>query len=499
MNKRGAGILLHITSLPGPYGTGDMGPAAYGFADFLARNGQSFWQVLPLNPTGPVYGNSPYSSTSTFAGHSLLISPDLLVEEGLLLREEVEEESHLGEDGCQYEAAVALKERLLQTAFRRFRAEGRHEAFYEQFCIENAGWLKDYARFVSYKSHFGGLPWHAWPAEIRDRNGDAMAVLDDVCAEAIAQEEFNQYLFFRQWQGLKAYCNRRGIQILGDIPIYVNLDSADVWANPGIFKLDEEKRPIFVAGVPPDYFSATGQLWGNPVYNWDALRGAGYAWWLERMAHVLRLFDVIRIDHFRGLVAFWEVPATEENAVNGHWVEAPVDDFFNHMFRRFFNLPLVAEDLGMITADVREIVNRLGFPGMKVLLFAFGEDNPMHIYLPHTFNRNFVAYTGTHDNNTVRGWFEHEAGDEGRRRFFRYIGREINADEVSWEMIRLVMQSPADVAIIPLQDILGLGREAQMNKPSVTQGNWAWRYRSDQLTSGVGDRLREMTWTYGRI
>lgn len=326
-----------------------------------------------------------------------------------------------------------------------------------------------------------------------------MAGLDGVCIESIKQEEFNQYLFARQWQDLKGYCNQRGIQIFGDIPIYVNLDSADVWANPDMFKLDSEKRPVFVAGVPPDYFSATGQLWGNPVYNWDALREAGYGWWLERMSHMLQRFDLVRIDHFRGLVAFWEVPAREQNAINGHWVDVPFEDFFDHMFKRFFNLPIVAEDLGMITADVREAMKRLGFPGMKVLLFAFGEDNPKHIYLPHTYERNFVAYTGTHDNNTARGWFEHEAGDEDRKRFFRYLGRQISADDASWEMIRLIMQSAADVAMAPLQDILGLGQEAQMNKPSVAGGNWGWRYCADQLTTQVVDRLREMTWTYGRM
>jgi 4-alpha-glucanotransferase len=476
-----------------------MGPSAYRFADFLGEAGQSFWQVLPLNPTGPAYGNSPYSSTSTFAGHTLLISPDLLVEEGLLLKKEVEEKPHFQEDSCEYQAAIDSKKELLRIAFGRFRKEKKAHPSYDLFCLRQQSWLKDYARFVSYKRHFDGQPWNAWPAEIRDRNKDPMTGLDRVCAEEIAQEEFNQYLFFRQWESLKAYCNHKGIQIFGDIPIYVNLDSADVWANPGIFKLDNDKRATFVAGVPPDYFSATGQLWGNPVYNWDVLKETGYTWWLERMSHMLELFDVVRIDHFRGLVAFWEVPAWEHNAINGHWVQVPVDDFFNHMFKRFFNLPIIAEDLGMITADVREVVQRLGFPGMKVLLFAFGEDNPMHIYLPHTFDRNFVAYTGTHDNNTVRGWFEHEAGDEGRRRFFRYLGREITADEASWEMIRLVMQSVADVAIVPLQDILGLGQEAQMNKPSVSKGNWGWRYRTDQLNASIRDRLRQMTYTYGRL
>jgi 4-alpha-glucanotransferase len=499
MNKRGAGVLLHITSLPTPYGVGDLGPSAYRFADFLAESGQSFWQVLPLNPTGPVYGNSPYSSTSTFAGNTLLISPDLLLDEGLLLKEEIDSKPEFQDDRCKYEGAMAVKERLLQIAFDRFRRENRHSSFYEEFSSTQGEWLKDYARFVSFKRHHNGRPWCEWPLDIRDRSEEAVAGLDGVCAEAIAQEEFNQYLFFKQWQSLKSYCNQRGIQIIGDIPIYVSQDSSDVWTNPGMFKLDTEKRPIFVAGVPPDYFSATGQRWGNPVYDWDALKATGYSWWLERMSHMLQLFDVVRIDHFRGLVAFWEVPAHENNAVNGHWVQAPVYDFFSHMFKRFFDLPIVAEDLGMITADVREAVERLGFPGMKVLLFAFGEDDPMHIYLPHTYGKNFVVYTGTHDNNTVRGWFEREAGDDGRRRLFRYIGKEVTADEVSWEMIRLALRSVADVAIFPLQDVLGLGQEAQMNKPSIAHGNWEWRFRPEHLTPSIRDRLREITWTYGRI
>lgn len=498
MNKRGSGILLHITSLPTSYGVGDLGPSAYRFADFLAESGQSFWQVLPLNPTEPFCGNSPYSSASTFAGNTLFISPDLLLEEGLLLREEIGAASVLQEDRCEYEEATALKERLLRIAFDRFRKENRHSSFYEEFCSTQGEWLKDYCRFVSFKRYFNGQPWYEWPQELRDREKEALEGFEGACREAIAQEEFNQYLFFRQWHNLKEYCHQKGIQLLGDIPIYVSLDSSDVWTNPGIFKLDAEKRPVFVAGVPPDYFSTTGQRWGNPVYDWDILKATGYSWWLCRMSHMLRLFDVVRVDHFRGFVAFWEVPAHETNAVNGHWVQAPVYDFFGQMFKRFFDLPIIAEDLGMITADVREAVERLEFPGMKILLFAFGEENPMHIYLPHTYGRNFVVYTGTHDNNTVRGWFEHEAGDDGRQRLFRYIGREVAAHEVNWEMIRLAMQSVADVAVFPLQDVLGLGQDAQMNKPSVTHGNWGWRFRFDQLTPSIKERLRDMTWTYGR-
>jgi 4-alpha-glucanotransferase len=286
--------------------------------------------------------------------------------------------------------------------------------------------------------------------------------------------------------------------MMGDMPIYVSYDSADAWANASIFKLDGEKRPFALSGVPPDYFSATGQLWGNPVYNWDALRSTGYAWWIERLSHILTLHDVVRIDHFRGLVAFWEVPAHEGNAVNGQWVRVPIDDFFNALFRRFFSLPIIAEDLGIITADVREAIARLGFPGMKVLLFAFGEDNPMHIYLPHTYGKNFVVYTGTHDNNTARGWFDHEARPEDRERLFRYIGRQVQPEEVNWELIRLAMMSIADISIVPMQDILGLGQEAQMNRPSVARGNWEWRLEPAQLTEGIGRRLRSLTETYGR-
>lgn len=328
---------------------------------------------------------------------------------------------------------------------------------------------------------------------------EALQRMRSECAVDIEREKLGQFLFLTQWQALKGYCNERGIQIIGDIPIYVCYDSADVWANADIFKLDQEKRAITVAGVPPDYFSAFGQLWGNPVYNWEALRLTGYKWWTERLDRTLSLYDVVRVDHFRGLVAYWEVPAHHTNAIDGRWVEVPTDDFFNTLFKRFFTLPIIAEDLGLITPDVREAIKRFGFPGMKVLLFAFGEDNPMHIYLPHTYEKNYVVYTGTHDNNTARGWFDNEAGPEEKKRFFRYIGREVASDEVNWEFIRLAMASIADIAIIPMQDILGLGKEARMNRPSIAQGNWEWQLVPSQLTEDLAQRLRTMTETYGRV
>jgi 4-alpha-glucanotransferase len=498
MKKRGAGILLHITSLPSPYGIGDLGPWAYKFADFLAETGQSYWQVLPLSPTAPIYGNSPYSSASAFAGNTLLISPDILVGEGLLKKKEIDSKPAFPPDRCDYEGVTAFKEHLLDLAYQSFVGSGKDRDRYTCFCEDNRSWLEDYALFVSTKKQRVGSSWHEWPRELRDRAADHMEGFLKERTADMEREMFGQYLFFRQWSALKTYCNRRGIQILGDIPLYVSYDSADVWANKEIFKLDEEKRPIAVAGVPPDYFSATGQLWGNPVYNWERLGETGYAWWIARMRHMLSLYDALRIDHFRGLVAFWEVPAHESNAVNGQWVSVPVYELFRHLFKCFFSLPLVAEDLGLITPDVREVIERLGFPGMKVLLFAFGEDNPRHVYLPHTYDTNCVVYTGTHDNNTVRGWFEHEAGPAERSRLFRYIGREVRPDEVHWELIRLAMMSVAAMAIVPLQDVLGLGQEAQMNRPSVARGNWEWRLSGTDITEAAAEKLRSLTETYGR-
>jgi 4-alpha-glucanotransferase len=497
MNKRGSGVLLHITSLPSPFGIGDLGPGAYRFADFLQETRQTFWQVLPLSPTAPVYGNSPYSSISTFAGNTLLISPELLVADGLISREEAELGSSFPEGRCDYGGAILYKEKLLDRVHQAFFESGANRDRFLHFCEDQAAWLDTYSLFVAIKKRMGGRSWSEWPWELRDRAPDHIERIRGECASDIEREKLAQFLFFTQWRALKEYCNARGIQMIGDIPIYVSYDSADVWANTDIFKLNGEKKPIAVSGVPPDYFCATGQLWGNPVYNWDAHRITGYAWWIERLRHILTLFDVVRIDHFRGLVAYWEVPAHETTAINGRWVDVPTDDFFNTLFKRFFNLPIIAEDLGLITPDVRDAIRRFGFPGMKVLLFAFGEDNPKHIYLPHNYEKNYVVYTGTHDNDTARGWFD-EAGPDQKRRLFRYLGREPSSSEVAWELARLAMMSIADMAILPMQDILGLGREAQMNRPSVGQGNWEWRLSPSQLTGDVAERLRTLTETYGR-
>lgn len=334
--------------------------------------------------------------------------------------------------------------------------------------------------------------------DLRDRNEASLKEWKEKLKERILKEKFIQYLFFKQWASLKDYCRSKNIHIIGDIPIYVTYDSSDVWTNPDIFKLGDEKLPTFVAGVPPDYFSKTGQLWGNPVYRWEVLRERDYSWWIERVAHNLKLIDFIRLDHFRGFVSCWEVPAEEETAINGKWIDVPVNDFFNKLFKRFPSIPIIAEDLGFITADVREVISRFDLPGMRLLLFAFGNDFPRSTYLPHNYVKNCVIYTGTHDNNTVKGWFMREASLNDKKSFFKYIGREVGVEDISWEMIRLAMSSVADTVIIPMQDIIGLGEEARMNLPSTTKGNWQWRLQPDQLTQSLVERLRDLAETYGR-
>jgi 4-alpha-glucanotransferase len=370
---------------------------------------------------------------------------------------------------------------------------------YEKFCFENSYWLEDYAFFEVLKAEFRDKVWNEWPAEIRDRNPEAIKRFAERFGNKIATEKFLQFVFFSQWAALKDYCNGKGIQIIGDVPIYTSYQSADVWAHPELFKLDNDKRPTFVSGVPPDYFSKTGQLWGNPVYNWDNLQETGFKWWIRRIEHNFRLFDAVRIDHFRGFIGYWEVPAGEKTAENGRWVNAPGTEFFTEMLASLPGAQIIAEDLGMITADVRELMRQFNFPGMRPLLFAFGRDLPNSSYAPHNHIQNCLVYTGTHDNNTVRGWFETEASNEDKRRLFRYLGREIAASDIHREFIRLAMMSVADTVILPMQDILGLGADARMNVPSTTAGNWEWRLRPGQFTFGVAEELRDVTEIYGRL
>ncbi len=497
MKRRSSGILLHITSLPSPYGIGDFGAGAYKFVDFLAETKQGFWQILPLNPTDSALGNSPYYSPSAFASNTILISPELMFQSGLLEKEDLVTPLPSHEDRVDYHKAITHKKQLFCRAYERFKGKA-NTCEYEKFCKENSYWLEDFALFVALKEHFRGQLWNQWPCEIRDRRPETLQSLKKQHHDKIELEKFLQFIFSRQWSSLKEYSNNRGVQIIGDIPIYVCFDSADVWAHPDLFKLNENKQPSYVAGVPPDYFSATGQYWGNPVYQWERLKETGYQWWIQRIQRNITLFDMMRIDHFRGFVAYWEIPSTEKTAVSGRWVEAPAENFITTLSKRFSHLPFIAEDLGVITPDVKEIIQRFGFPGMRILLFAFGGDLPTNPYAPHNYIRNCVAYTGTHDNNTVKGWFEREATKEDKERLYRYLGREISAPEVNGEFIRIVMMSSANLVLFPMQDILGLGEEARMNRPSITEGNWTWRLLSTQITPSLIQKFRDMTEIYGR-
>ena len=498
MGKRGSGILLHITSLPSPYGIGDFGAGAYRFADFLAEANQSFWQILPLNQTCTAYGNSPYSSFSTFAGNTLFISPDLMVEDGILLKSDIEDHPEFPNERVDYRTVTKYKEEIFRIAFEKNRDSLAEHHGFNRFCNENLYWLEDYSLFVSIKKHFNNVDWSKWPEYLRDRREEELKEWKDRLREAILKQKFLQFIFFNQWYLLKNYCENKNIEIIGDLPIYVNYDSADVWANPEIFKLNDEKKPVYVTGVPPDYFSATGQLWGHPVYDWTVLKETGYLWWIKRIEHNLRFFHMFRLDHFRGFVGYWEIHAGEKFATNGRWVKAPARDFFNTLLNHFDHLPIIAEDLGVITPDVKDVMNQFGFPGMRVLLFAFGEDLPSHPYAPHNYIRNCVAYTGTHDNNTVMGWFKNETSAEERKRIFDYIGHEVSEDQIHWELIKLVMSSVADMVIIPMQDVLGMGENSRTNLPASSEGNWRWRLLPERLSPLITKKLSEMTRIYGR-
>ncbi len=491
-NPRSSGILLHISSLPSKYGIGDLGPDAYKFVDFLKTARQTYWQILPLNPTNGIFSHSSYSSNSAFACNPLFISPELLLEEEWLSKKDLPEKLENSKQFVDYEMAVAFKEKILDIAFKKFQSDKPAHKGFDQFCKQNQFWLNDYALFLALKKHFQNLPWTDWPSMVKKRD---QKTLDDLAyryGEEIEKAKFVQYVFHKQWTDLKAYCHKSGIKILGDLPIYVNDDSVDVWMHPEFFKLNADMKPEVVAGVPPDYFSATGQRWGNPVYRWERLQQTGYQWWLERLRRNFSLFDVVRIDHFRGLIAFWEIPSQEPTAVNGHWENVPWDDFFSTIKKQFKPLPIIAEDLGIITPDVVEAMKKFGFPGMKVLLFAFDSDstNP---YLPNNYQEDCVVYTGTHDNNTARGWFEHEGSHDSKERFFQYVGRHVSADEAAWEMVRLAMTSAANLSIVPIQDVLGLGQDARMNTPATTHGNWRWRLIPNAVSSEVATNLAKLT------
>ncbi|HKU76780.1 MAG TPA: 4-alpha-glucanotransferase [Pyrinomonadaceae bacterium] len=498
--NRVSGILLHPTSLPGPYGIGDLGPEAYKFADFLVAAGQSLWQVLPLGPTG--YGDSPYACYSAFAGNTLLVSPDQLIKEGLL---DTAPQSSGSQDKIDFGEAHSLKDQILRRAYERYTktTDTNLRSAFETFAQEQAHWLEDYALFRALKDAHGGVAWNEWEPSLVRRTPAALERAREELREEVEAQMFYQFLFFRQWFALKGYCNDRGISIVGDLPIFVAQDSADVWTNPEQFKLDKDGKPVVVAGVPPDYFSSTGQLWGNPLYNWERMLADGFKWWIERVRATFTVVDIARVDHFRGFAACWEIPGGDKTAERGQWVEAPGRELFTAIRKTLGELPIIAEDLGVITPDVVALRDDFGFPGMRILQFGFGSDSK-NIDLPHNYVPNVVAYTGTHDNDTTVGWFQSVAG-EGSTRTATQIERErkfcmdylnTGGEEIHWDFIRGVLASVANTAVIPLQDLLGLGTEARMNLPNSTEGNWAWRFKS--LDQELGVRLNELSKLYGR-
>jgi 4-alpha-glucanotransferase len=494
-DTRKSGILLHPTSLPGRWGIGDLGAAAYTFVDFLVAAGQQLWQVMPLGPTG--YGDSPYQGFSAFAGNPLLISLDQLLEEQLLRPEDLTGLPAFSDAAVDYGAVIPFKLAALRQAFERFKhvatAEQRQQ--FHEFRTAQRAWLADYALFAALKETHGGANWNAWEPAIARREPAAVGEWGSRLSEQTEFHAYMQYLFFQQWSRLKDYANQHGIQIIGDIPIFVAYDSADVWANRELFAIDEQGNTIVVAGVPPDYFSATGQLWGNPLYRWDVIAGQKYRWWIARFRTTLTLVDIVRLDHFRGFAAYWEVPASEETAINGRWVPGPGAALFEAVGAALGGLPIIAEDLGVITPDVEELRDQFGFPGMKVLQFAFGGD-PDDIYLPHNYRSHCVVYTGTHDNDTTSGWWR-TLPQNDRRNIQLYVGRD--GSDISWDFIRLALASVAELAIVPMQDVLSLGSQARMNTPGQAGGNWGWRYSPDMLTVDLAERLRWLTAIYGRV
>ncbi len=494
--SRSSGVLLHPTSLPSRFGIGELGSEAYRFIDFLVESSQQLWQVLPLGPTG--YGNSPYASFSAIAGNPLLISLEQLQEQGLLTDEDFANLPEFPVDQVDFEQVMKTKMPLLAQACENFKAKASlvQQKEFTTFCDTKAHWLDDYALFMALREAHEGASWHTWERNISKSHPEVLEQWKERLEGQVYFHKFLQFEFFRQWSKLKEYANAEGIQIIGDIPIYVAHDSADVWAHPEIFCLDEETgEASLMAGVPPDYFSETGQLWGNPVYKWDKLQQDNFGWWVQRFESLLEYVDIIRIDHFRGFEAYWAVKQGETTAINGEWIKAPGEAFFEVLKDKLGKLPIMAEDLGTITPEVHDLRDRFDFPGMKILHFAFGggPDNP---YLPFIYERNCVVYTGTHDNNTTLGWFN-QISEHEKEHVLRYLGC-CSPDGIHWDLIRLALASVANQAIIPMQDLLGLGTEAQMNFPSRAEGNWGWRYQPGALTQEVRDRLKSLTYTYGR-
>ncbi len=492
---RAAGILLHPTSLPSPDGIGDLGPEAFRWVDFLHQTGCQFWQVLPLGPTG--YADSPYQCFSAFAGNPYLISATTLLDQGLLRKEDLADRPNFPLERVDYGPVIQWKVKLLSRAYTNFTKYG-DEALskeFELFQEEEKDWLEPFSIFMAIKTENNLVSWDKWPVELRQRDPDALKAFKQSHTKEIARHAFIQFIFFKQWYAVKEYAHSMGIRIIGDIPIFVAYDSADVWVNQDLFYLDKDGLPEVVAGVPPDYFSVTGQLWGNPLYKWDVHKAQGYAWWLERIKAVLQQVDIVRLDHFRGFEAYWEIPYGNETAVEGRWVKAPGKDFFRVIKEKLGDLPIIAEDLGVITKEVQEMRDDFNLPGMKILQFAFASD-PDDDFLPHNYPVNCVAYTGTHDNNTSRGWYD--AAPEREKDFCRrYLAR--SGQDIAWSLIRVLWRSVAAWVLAPMQDFLSLGEWARMNYPGNPSGNWGWRMHPNAINEGLISRLHETNYLYGRL
>jgi len=499
--SRSSGVLLHPTSLPGPYGIGELDTSAYRWIDWLAATGSSLWQILPLGPTG--YGDSPYQCFSSFAGNPYLISIERLLNDGLLTMEDLADMPNFNPGRVDFGVIYRWKLPLIDRAFTRYqsgeipvRTENRRP-FDEQFTRfkqDNTHWLDDFALFMALKEAHGWAAWNEWPAKLRQRDESALTRARKAHAAAIEKQAFRQFLFFQHYSDVRAYANEKGVQIIGDLPIFVAYDSADVWANPELFYLGDEGNPTVVAGVPPDYFSATGQLWGNPLYRWDYHAETGFAWWLSRLRAVLNQVDIIRLDHFRGFYDYWEIPAGEDTAINGRWVDGPREHFFDVLKAELGELPIIAEDLGYLSPGVLDLRDAYSLPGMKIMVFGFYDD-PENEFLPHNHTENCVVYTGTHDNDTVVGWYNRV--EEAERDFARrYLARD--GHDIAWDLIRAAWVSPGVFALTTMQDMLSLDNESRMNYPGRASGNWSWRMRTEHLTETLQDRLAELNFLYGR-
>ncbi len=497
--ERSSGILLHITSLPGPYGIGDLGPAAHDFLEFLESSGYTYWQLLPLNPTDKIYNHSPYSTHSAFAGNPLLISPELLEQDGYVDLSSVKPPGGLKDDKVVFDAVEHFKVEVLELAWKNFKRKRTTPAEYQEFTTQHAHWLDDYCLYLALRYKYNDINWVEWPKDLKERDSGALKKAAKELEETIDKEKFIQFLFFSQWAKLIKEAHQRNIRFFGDVPFYINHDSVDCWVNPQLFKMDEEEMPTHVSGVPPDLFSKTGQLWGTPVYDWKELKNQRYEWWISRLKQNLLLFDVVRLDHFRAFSAYWEVPASEKTAIHGKWENTPGVDFFNTLKLEIPEMPFIAEDLGSLDQPVYDLLERFNFPRMKVLQFAFGDHFRENPYLPFNHLPNDVVYTGTHDNNTSIGWYKN-AEKEEKEHLKKYIGQHITVSNVHRLLHRLALQSVAKLAIVPLQDVVGLGEEAIMNIPGSTEGNWTWRVKKQEMPDEVQqEELANLNELFGRF